>query len=149
MGLQQVIELWKEHWQPQEWALTAPQGFSFARQCIEVVGPGGFAFDFMPAAVSVYHCSRWGTFITDEEHCARLRHACFEIAQFLGSEIAIYLPESAPNGFFEGSSLQQIEGELRGHFGEPAPSIRSINDAFDGYDLHRSCYYVDRFADLK
>jgi hypothetical protein len=136
-----VIERWRKYWQPQEWTASVDskrQGF------VHIIGPGGFAITLSPVAAQVYHCSKWGLFVTDEGHQRMLRGACLEISRVLGSDRAIYMPELTPNSFLEGGRILEIESDLRATLDEPAPTIGEVGEWFEAHS-----YYIDRFDDLR
>ena len=145
-----IIKKWRDQWCERHWELAKPNRFLDARLTL-LWGPGGFAITISPVAIEIFHCSKWGKFLYDEEHRRELRASCFEFARIFGSDRAAYLPEMTGAGFDKCLDFGKIETELMASIGPPASSvdmIKQLSEQFGSADHHPGCYFIDRFDDL-
>ena len=133
-----VAEVYRNLWIPKTWEVDV----SNVKDTTRIVGPGGFSFRIRPKTVQMYHMMRFSTFTGKAESRQWLRLACRVIASYVGSARAIYTHELMPS---EGTSLDQIEANLRLKIGPPASSYEELHVA--EYFGPRA-WYIDAFTDL-
>ena len=107
---------------------------------------GGSVLSILPKRAEFWQGTKWQCIWYYPEYQHLLRWACFDLAQLLGSTMAMYTPEVV---VVEGDTLDEVVRNLRRDRGDPALTISALQDA-DQDDLYSaaSCYYIDNFDDL-
>lgn len=109
---------------------------------------GGSYLHVWPKRAEFGYANKWGCLWVYPEFQNLFRRACSDLAQVLGSKVAIYTPEVY---WVKGDTLDEIMGSLRQDRGDPAPTIAALQEAdLAARDLYtaKGCYYIDTFDDL-
>ena len=121
---------------------------------VRLDGPGGFIWwDIGPRALYANHRSKFTGFVCEQYGLQMpVRRLCRAMAAALGSDRAIYLPDSGyrisagADLVYRGGSFDEIASWL-GELQPPSPTIGAIYD--DGERGHSTDgYFIDDFADL-
>lgn len=131
---------------------TIEEGWS-RRECPWLEGIG-FSVNIGPRVFDAIHKEKLAGFAHDLAGIQLpIRRLCRALATELGSDRAIYLPDSAYpistvlDMVNAGHSIDDIIARLRDEFGAPATSLAAIYTA--GERGHRvNGYFIDQFADL-
>jgi hypothetical protein len=140
-------------WRDEIPALTPKDDWWDAHEmpCLE---GAGFSIYIGPRVIEATHIEKLIGFIENGAGLQiAIRRLCHALAHELGSEKAIYLPDSAYEVSeviemgYERVSIDEIESRLRTEFGPPALVIQNIRRT-NGIEYDLNGYFVDRFADL-
>ena len=113
-----IIALYREHWQPQTWAIDASERALY--------GPGGFALRLKPRLLKLYHMMPFSRFAADSELREMMRRSCRSLASLVGSDRVLFTHELMP---IEGHNLAAIESSLRARIGPPAADFEELSQA--------------------
>jgi hypothetical protein len=122
---------------------------------IDIDLPGGFAITFGRHLFGLYHVTRWHRFLADQKHRMILRTITRHLSHAVGSELAVYLPDSmfkssAYGGdvLWGGGDLEQLMAALHEACGPPAfdPAVMYRDDIRE--EALETGYFVDRFVGL-
>jgi len=133
-----IIALYRQHWQPQAWAMEDPPRL----QCPVLYGPGGFALRFEPGILELYHMMPFSRFAADVALRESMRRACRVLADLVGSDRVIFTHELIPT---EGNTLSAIARSLSARIGPPAVTYKELSEA--EYFGPRA-WLIDNFSDI-
>ena len=125
----------------------------FERGHVYFESPVGFLGDLFRKGMSIYHTSRWWSFLCEDTVQSALRNAVHHIAQIVGAKTVIYLPDSnyhcsiASDLLYDDKEINDVLLWLKQQCGPPAETIRDIysetENTWDG-----DGYYVEAVANL-
>ena len=107
---------------------------------------GNCILSVMPKRAELYVGTKWDCIWWHPEFRHLLRKACFDLAQMLGSEKAVYTPEVVHE---KGQTLDEVIDSIRQERGDPAPTFDALQDVEMDLYSAKGCYYIDTFDDLK
>lgn len=111
--------------------------------CVEAAGPYGFSIEFWPRIAVLHPTPKWGAFVSDPVIESAVRSLCLLVAQHIGADCLLYIPDSAHR---PSNALQFVDQDipliaivdwLRDACGLPSQDIPSIYRPLSDEEMDR------------